>query len=130
MVTLVTPHLLITDDDDALRQSLGEAMQRHGFQVMLAADGQEALEVVQSMEIHLALVDVHMPRISGLQLIERLRYSDVQLPCILMSAALDETIRHEAELMHVFRVIGKPFRLAEISQTVRQGLAEHYGWAG
>ena len=55
---------------------------------------------------------------------------DVQMPCILMSAALDETIRHEAELMHVFRVIGKPFRLAEISQTVRQGLAEHYGWAG
>lgn len=124
------PNLLITDDDQALRQSLGEAMQRRGFHVILAADGQEALELLRGTVVHLALVDVHMPRISGLQLIEQLRHSDLRMPCILMSAALDESIRHEAELMRVFRVIGKPFRLAEIARTVQQGLAEHYGWAG
>ncbi|WP_153558997.1 response regulator [Roseimaritima sediminicola] len=124
------PNLLITDDDEALRLSLGEAFERRGFQVTLAADGQEALDVVHSATIHMALVDVHMPRVSGLQLIERLRGDELEVPCILMSAALDESIRHEAESMHVFRILDKPFRLADVASTVRQGLAEHYGWAG
>lgn len=126
----MTPRLLISDDDLALRQSLAEAMERIGFEVILAADGQEAFDVLAVTPVHLALVDVHMPRLSGLQLIERLRASQLQLPCILMSAALDESIRHEAAAMRVFRIIGKPFRLAEIAKTVQLGLAEHYGWAG
>ncbi len=130
MTDVVTPKLLITDDDQALRCSLGEALERRGFEVLLAADGQEALELLRVSVIHLALVDLHMPRVSGLQLIERLRHADLRMPCILMSAALDEAVRSEAAQMHVFRVIDKPFRLAEIAQTVRQGLAEHYGWAG
>ncbi len=125
----ITPKLLVTDDDAALRQTLAEAFAHRGFDVVVAADGHEALERVNDSRIHLALVDVHMPRLSGLQLISRLRADNLAVPCILMSAALDDAIRTEAERMQVFRLMHKPLRFAELAQAVRQVLAEHYGWA-
>lgn len=127
---LVTPNLLVTDDDQALRETLGEVLRRRGFNVTLAADGEEALQLLRGRPVHLALVDVHMPRVTGLQMLAQMQAEAARVPCILMSAALDETIRQEAERMQVYRVLSKPIRLAELSRTVQQTLADLYGWAG
>ena len=127
---LANPNLLITDDDAALRESLGEAFSRRGFKVTLAEDGEHGLDIARRGQIHLVLVDYQMPRLSGLQMLAGIRELCPELPCILMSAAMDETLRAEAEKVQVYRVLSKPLRLREIEQLIREALAKVYGWVG
>ena len=127
---LANPSLLITDDDLAFRESLGEAFARRGFHVTLAEDGQRGLDIARRGNFHLALVDYQMPRLSGLQMLEQLRVDRPELPFILMSGAMDESLRAEAERMRAYRVMSKPLRLRQVDDLVREALAEVYGWAG
>ncbi|WP_164101629.1 response regulator [Candidatus Laterigemmans baculatus] len=127
---LACPRLLITDDDLAFRESLGEAFARRGFEVTLAEDGERGLDVARRGKFHLALVDYQMPRLSGLQMLEQLRIECPELPFILMSGAMDESLRAEAERMRAYRVMSKPLRLRQVDSLVREALAEVYGWAG
>jgi DNA-binding NtrC family response regulator len=113
-----------------LRESLAQALIRRGFEVTLASDADEALDAVHGGCVHLALVDVHMPRVTGLQLLAQLHAESCRLPFILMSAALDREICEEARKMRAYRVLSKPIRLPVLTQTISEGLAEHYGWAG
>jgi CheY-like chemotaxis protein len=102
----------------------------------VAADGEEALEIVQVHSVHLLLLDMHMPRLSGLETIRRLKQIAAAdslarpVPTILMSAALDPQIRHEAEQEQVFSVLPKPFSLHTIRDVVRDALRRTYSWAG
>lgn len=130
---LFTPNLLVTDDDSAFRQVVSEGLARRGFCVLQASDGQEAIDVIDSSEVHLALIDVHMPRVTGLEVIQHVnsrpdRPSLRRPACVLMSAELNEDIRREAERMRAYQVLSKPLRLAELMGIVSGALAEVYGW--
>jgi CheY-like chemotaxis protein len=70
---LVTPRLLITDDDRDFRETVAGVLIDRGFETLQAAGGEEALEIVSRHEVHLLLLDMQMPRLSGLETIERLR---------------------------------------------------------
>ena len=87
---MVTPSLLITDDDAAFRETVGELFRPRGFRVILAGDGEEALQVVVREEVHLILLDMHMPKLDGLATLSRLKQFNAGLPCILISACWDE----------------------------------------
>src|SRR5437764_7162448 len=76
-MSLFTPRLLITDDDRDFRETLAGALADRGFETLQAADGEEALNIVCRQEVHLLLLDMQMPRLSGLETIERLRGLDV-----------------------------------------------------
>lgn len=124
------PRLLIADDDRDFRESLSEVFTRRGFCTHLAADGREAVEIVQaSAELHLVLLDVHMPHLSGLQALHQIRQL-VQdtLPCILMSAQLDDQIVRQAEQLETASVLSKPFTLRDVTGTVEEILRQSYGW--
>ena len=125
---MVVPRLLITDDDLALRCAIADVFRGLGFDISLASDGDEAIAMIDAGEIHLILVDVHMPRVSGLDVIQHVRSRNSMLPCILMSGAVDELIEREAQQMHVYRVLSKPIRALTLRQTVIQGLRDAYGW--
>lgn len=125
---LAIPNLLITDDDAALRESLREVFSRRGFVVTLAEDGEHGLEIAKRQSIHLALVDYQMPRLTGLQMLAELQRLKPELPCILMSAALDDSVRAEAARMRAYGVLHKPMRLHEIDGLVRDAMAQVYGW--
>ena len=60
-------HVLIADDDRGTREALGEMLATRGFRIVLAADGGEAVELVQVDLVHLVLFDMHMPRLTGLE---------------------------------------------------------------
>lgn len=124
------PRLLITDDDQAFRQSLAEAMVRRGFDTLQASDGQEALEILGQQPVHLLMLDVHMPRLSGLATLERLNLqAEVKpLPCILMSAKLDENIMREAQRWSSVSLLSKPFSLGLATSTLSNLLRQVYGW--
>lgn len=123
------PQLLITDDDRDFRDSLAEALARRGFGLLLASDGCEALDIIQAQPVHLMLVDMHMPRLSGLETLVFLRKLEFATPCILMSAALDENIVDQAERLSTTTVMAKPFSLQTITAAIRHILFERYGWA-
>jgi DNA-binding response OmpR family regulator len=122
------PRLLITDDDRSMRQTLADAMSRYGFDIATAGDGDEAIRLFDCGDVHLVIVDFHMPRVSGLEVIRHVRSRSPVMPCILMSAELDEVARQEAERMHTCGIFDKPLRLAHLRQTVAQSLLETYGW--
>ena len=122
------PQLLITDDDRDFRDSLAEALARRGFGLLLASDGCEALEIIRLQPVHLMLVDMHMPRLSGLETLASLRKLEFATPCILMSAALDDRIVDEAEQLSTSTVLAKPFSLKTITTAIRHILFDCYGW--
>ncbi|MGV3483988.1 MAG: response regulator [Planctomycetaceae bacterium] len=122
------PRLLITDDDHALRAAIAEVFRKLGLDIATAGDGDEAISVIESGQVHLIVLDMHMPRVSGLEVMRHVRSHDGNLPFILMSAALDESIEREAEQMHAYRILSKPLRVTTLRETVMQGLREVYGW--
>jgi CheY-like chemotaxis protein len=119
------PSLLITDDNRDFRETLRELFRRRGYHTLVAADGHEAVQVVQSAEVHLVLIDHHMPRLTGLEAIERIKAFYSRLPCILISGQLDEDLRRRAQ---AFRVLSKPVNFAEVTQTVAEALRRTYDW--
>jgi CheY-like chemotaxis protein len=121
---------LITDDDRDFRETVAGALADRGFETLQAGDGEEALDVVSRQEVHLLLLDMHMPRLSGLEMIERLRSRDliVPVPWILISAGLDERIVAQARAAAVFSVLPKPVRLPELTGAVAKALEAAYGW--
>jgi CheY-like chemotaxis protein len=135
---LHTPRLLITDDDRDLRSTIAGLFQSRGFDTLEAGDGEEALEIVTRQEVHLLLLDMQMPRLSGLETIRRLkqlelaqtawRRAALPLPWILISGALDEQIVAQAREAAAFSILAKPFRLPELTGAVNSALEQAYNW--
>ena len=126
---MITPlSILITDDDVDFRQTLQGVFEPQGFRTLLAGDGEEALEIVRRSEIHLLLMDVHMPRLSGLETLRQVKQFKSRLPCILMSAEADERLVQQALLAQAFSVLCKPFSRLSITGAVRQALERTYNW--
>ncbi len=122
------PSLLITDDDSDFREALREVFERRGFRILLARDGEQALETVQRELIHVALFDMHMPKLTGLETMRRLRASHGQLPCILISGGLNAEICEQARQASAFSVMSKPVSSKEITGAVHDALRQVYDW--
>lgn len=122
------PSLLITDDDRALRETLRGMFEDRGYRTLVAGDGEEAIEIVRNEYVHLAVLDLHMPRMSGLEAIRRLREFDNGLPWILMSAGLDDAVVSEAKRLDASSILAKPLRCADLTKAVRGVLRDVYGW--
>lgn len=123
-----TPSLLITDDNRGFRETLAGFCRQKGFRTWLAADGEEAIQIVRSREIHVVLLDMHMPRLTGLETLQRVRHFQSRLPCILISAGVDEQMLAEARDARVFSVLSKPVRCAQVTETVCSALRKTYNW--
>lgn len=125
---LESPSLLITDDDRDFRETLRSVFEPRGFQTLLAANGEEALQIVHSQAVHLMLLDMHMPKLTGLETIRRVKRLRSILPCILLSARLDNTIIEQARQVDVFSVLSKPVSFSEITGIVTKAMQTTYGW--
>ena len=127
---LDTPSLLITDDDDDFRRTLRDVFEPRGFRTLLAANGEEAVEIVQTERVHLLLLDMYMPKLTGLDTIRRVKSLHELLPCILLSADMDERLAEEARRAKAFSVLSKPVRFAEVTSIVSRAMRSVYGWPG
>lgn len=127
------PSLLITDDDYDFRETLRGVFEPRGFHTLTAGDGEEALEILKHETVHLALFDMHMPRLSGLDAIRRLKQHYDSLPCILLSAEADELLMAEAREARAFDVLRKPVTRDRVINVVQLALdASYHGdfWRG
>ena len=105
-----TPSILITDDDPAFRDTVRGMLEPRGFRMLTASDWRRRhCESSGPSRFICCLLDMHMPRLSGLgNDAPRLRQLNSLLPCVLLSAALDESIVQQARLIDVFSVLAKP----------------------
>jgi len=112
--------LLVVDDEEALRQLLASGLRRHGFRVLLAGDGREALRVLEGGQVvDLVLTDIVMPRLSGLDLCQELSRRYPGIPVLLMTGCVDQPpFDWEPEIP----VLRKPFRLSCLAEAIRERL--------
>ena len=120
--------VLIADDDRGTREALGEALEQQGFRTLLAADGGQAVELVQVDMVHLVLFDMQMPRLTGLEAFAVIRQTlDRILPAVLMTADATNDLIRRAFQAQVFSVIPKPVKLNLVLNTLTRALAKAYG---
>ena len=100
--------ILITDDDAVTRESLREALEPEGFRTYMASCGEEAIDIVREREVHLALLDMHLPRLTGLETLRIVKEIKRPLPCIILTADVSDQLLHEALSLQAFSVIAKP----------------------
>ncbi|HVU87095.1 MAG TPA: response regulator [Pirellulales bacterium] len=125
----LTPNLLITDDDLGFRETLRGVLEPQGFRTFMASDGEEALDVVRREEVHLVLLDMHMPRLTGLETLRLLKEIKVILPCIILSANADDALREEARRANAFSVLSKPVSRLNLTTIVHTALRRTYNWS-
>jgi CheY-like chemotaxis protein len=117
--------LLIADDDPVMRETLVEMLQPE-FTTIDVESGEQAIEVVEHREIHLAILDVHMPLLSGIEALRLVRRLRLELPCILMSANWTDPLRSEAISSQAAAVLQKPVTRRELVTTVTTALDDAY----
>lgn len=122
------PSILITDDDRTFRESLRAVFSPERYRTLLAADGEEALSIVGQDIVHLLILDMQMPRLSGLETLRRVRQLRGFLPCILISAAADEELVQRALAEQAFSVLSKPISGRAIASVVDCALRQAYNW--
>ncbi len=128
MTDLSTPFsILITDDDRGVREALAEIVESKGFRPQQATCGEEALEIVQHEPVHLALFDMHMPGLTGLETLQLARQVNALLPAILITADATLELMRQAFNAHVFSVIPKPVNKNVVLSTVIRALVRVYG---
>src|SRR5438105_271933 len=119
--------ILITDDDRGMRESLADIVGARGFRPVLAANGEQAIEVAQREPVHLALLDMQMPRLTGLETLQLVRQIYAALPAILITADATRELMRQAFQAHVFSVVPKPFSPQVVLNTVVRALGRAYG---
>ncbi len=122
-----TYSILIADDDLGCREALRSIVEPQGYRTVLAGSGEEALDIVQEQSVDLAFLDLHMPRLSGLEVLELVRQFNALLPCILVTADATEGILRQAFRARAYSVIPKPVNKNVVLYTVVRALVRVYG---
>ena len=114
--------ILVVDDDPQIRESLRKVLRAEGYEVVLAADGQQGIERFNTERMDLLLLDLNMPVKSGWDTFERLTSLNPLLPIIIITGQ-----RNQYELAAaagVGALIEKPFDVPLLFQTMKELLAE------
>lgn len=113
------PGILLVDDDATIRAGLGAFLERSGYRVIVAADGQEALDLLADADISLAVCDVIMPRVDGRAFVRRVRAEGRWLPIILLTQVGESYERSAALDEGADDYLNKPFDPQELLSRVR-----------
>ncbi|WP_298268053.1 sigma-54 dependent transcriptional regulator [Geobacter sp.] len=112
--------ILVADDEESMRWVLSKALRKKGFTVDLARDGEEALRLIQSNPYDLAILDIKMPGLSGLELLDRARELKSDLLMVIMTAEASMKNAVEAMKRGAYDYITKPFDLDVIDAIIEK----------
>jgi two-component system OmpR family response regulator len=113
-----SPHILIVDDDSEIRDLVARFLDKHGYRVSLAADGQAMQKQLESGRFDLLVLDLMLPGEDGLSLCRRLR-SESKLPIIMLTALGEETDRIVGLEMGADDYLAKPFNPRELLARIK-----------
>lgn len=120
--------ILIVDDSSTIRSMVKDGLEKAGFQVMTAEDGQQAFTQVQRTPPDLILSDIDMPEMNGVELCKKV-HADPELaaiPFVIMSANSDRSIMRRMLSWGASAYLVKPFNLEQLIITLEKLLSDHY----
>ena len=121
MTTNPSPiRLLIVDDDDVLRQTLAKRFRKAEMRVMEAGDGEEALNKLAKSRFDVALLDLHMPGMNGLELLDRIKERHPEIEAILLTAHASVESALQAMKHGAYDYLTKPFNVPELEIHIRK----------
>ncbi|MGD2041378.1 MAG: response regulator transcription factor [Anaerolineae bacterium] len=124
---MTAERILIVEDEPAVARGLEYGLSSEGFEVLLAENGQRALELARGEQPHLLLLDLRLPDISGFDVCRQLRAEGYRMP-ILMLTALDEEVDKILGLeLGADDYVVKPYSLRELLSRIRALLRRAYG---
>jgi response regulator NasT len=117
--------ILICEDETILRLDLRTMLERHGFEVCgEARDGEEAVELARSLEPDLAIMDVKMPRLDGIEAARRMQ-AERPIPVVLLTAFSERRLVSRAVASGVFAYVAKPFGPNNLLPAIETAAARH-----
>jgi CheY-like chemotaxis protein len=119
--------ILIADDDTGCRETLRDIVEPEGYRTLLASCGEEAIDIVREEPVHLVLLDMQMPRLTGLETLQLVRQINAVLPCVLVTAEASEQLIRQALRAKAYSVIAKPVSKNIVLYTVVRALVRAYG---
>lgn len=102
-------------------------LEPQGVQTVSVRSGREALDAIESGHVHVAVLDVRMPQLGGMQVVKLMRELQAAPPAILLAEQLSNQLLHEALGMRVFSVLNKPVDLNLLLDAVARVIRRHYG---
>lgn len=121
--------ILIVEDEAALRQALGAAFEEQGFTVSTAADGEEGVFAGTEYPIDIAIIDLGLPGLPGLELVKRLREQGRKFPILILTARDRWQDKVEGLGAGADDYVVKPYQIEEIKARVSALLRRSGGWA-
>jgi len=117
--------ILIVDDDTSITLSISFVLEKEGYAVIIAVDGEEAVKKAKEELPHLIVLDIMLPKINGFEVCKRLK-ANVQtreIRIIMLTAKGDEKDKRLAEELGVNGYITKPFDIDTLLSEIRKGVA-------
>jgi DNA-binding NtrC family response regulator len=120
-----TIHILAVDDDVIACQLLQEVLQKEGYQVSTATSGQAAIRLAQDVPFDLAILDIRMPDVSGLEVLKALKRINAQMPVLMTTAYSSMQTAIEATRQGAYDYLSKPCKMEELTLTVKRALEQY-----
>ena len=120
--------VLLANEQEGWHQTVRRLLEPQGVQTLSAHSGREALELIESTPVHVAVLDMQMPQLGGMQVVRMMReVRKGQAPAaILLANELSSHLLREALSMHVFSVLSKPVDFNLLLDTLARVLRRHY----
>jgi len=118
----VKPRILVIDDESAIRDSLKMTLEYDGYDVMLAATGEEGVKLIEREAPDLVFLDIKMPGMDGLEVLQKLRHLVEVTPVVVISGHADINTAVEATKLGAFDFIEKPLERERVLVTVRNAV--------
>lgn len=110
--------VLVVDDEPEAVELLVEFLSSKGYEVLTATSGEEALRRVKEDRPHLVLLDIRMPKMSGLDVLRRIREIDAEMGVIMVTAVNEEDVGRQALELGAFDYIVKPLDLKYLERSL------------
>lgn len=120
---------LIIEDEDTLREQIVEKLQAEGFAIDASGDGEEGLYLAREMPVDVAVIDLGLPGIDGMEIIRTIREEGHLYPILILTARDRWQDRVEGLEAGADDYLGKPFHLEELQARIRALLRRVGGWA-
>jgi DNA-binding NtrC family response regulator len=118
--------VLLANEQEGWHQTVRQLLEPQGVATVSARSGREALNLIESRPIHVAVLDQQMPQLGGMQVIKLMREMHDAPPAILLTSQLSTNLLHDALSMHVFSVLSKPVDFNVLLDTLARVLRRHY----
>ena len=122
-------HILVVEDETRLREQLRDRLRNNGYVVDAAADGEEGLYYCEEYPLDLAIIDIGLPKLSGIDLIRRLRSCDINFPILILTARGNWQDKVEGLESGADDYLVKPFRFEELEARLNALLRRASGWS-